>query len=92
MSGVSIGGDALKEKDLLGVTLEKFKKISADALKKTNSYFQHHLLDVVRDNLKGNQCNKGHSCKISSKEELQRILDEKEGMLLKRLCSLRLKN
>ena len=39
-----------------------------------NMYVRDHFVDIVGDNLRG-QCTKGHSCKISSKEELQRLLD-----------------
>lgn len=39
-----------------------------------NTYVRDHFVEIVGDNLRG-QCTKGHSCKISSKEELQRLLD-----------------
>ena len=39
-----------------------------------NTYVREHFVAIVGDNLRG-QCTKGHSCKISSKEELQRLLD-----------------
>lgn len=85
MSSVSFQGNQMKnvwrEKHLLSMVVKEFH-ISQKAIQKANTYFKHHLLDIVRDNLKGNQCTKGHSCKISSKEKLQRIVDQVEGKSL----------
>ena len=82
MSGVSFQDNhregSWRQNYLLNMVAKEFQ-ISQNAIQKANTHFQLHLADIVRDNLKGNQCTRGHSCKISSKEKLQRIVDEMEG-------------
>ena len=48
--------------------------VTEEMATEVNTYVRDHFVDIVGDNLRG-QCTKGHSCKISSKEELQRLLD-----------------
>lgn len=48
--------------------------VTEEMATEVNTYVKDHFVDIVGDNLRG-QCTKGHSCKISSKEELQRLLD-----------------
>lgn len=40
----------------------------------TNQYLHSHLKEIALDNMKG-QCTQNHSCKISSKEKLQQMVD-----------------
>eukprot|EP00562_Extubocellulus_spinifer_P021471 CAMPEP_0178621498 /NCGR_PEP_ID=MMETSP0698-20121128/5844_1 /TAXON_ID=265572 /ORGANISM="Extubocellulus spinifer, Strain CCMP396" /LENGTH=611 /DNA_ID=CAMNT_0020260533 /DNA_START=239 /DNA_END=2071 /DNA_ORIENTATION=+ len=54
--------------------LSHYFAITEDVATEMNNYVQQHFVDIVGDNLRG-QCTRGHSCKISSKEELQRLLD-----------------
>ena len=54
--------------------LSHYFSITEDVATEINNYVQQHFVDIVGDNLRG-QCTRGHSCKISSKEELQRLLD-----------------
>ena len=42
--------------------------------KEAAEFMMNNYVNTVRDNLKG-QCTRGHSCKISSLEKLQRTID-----------------
>jgi hypothetical protein len=48
--------------------------ISNRQLIQTNTYFAEHIFDIAKENAKG-QCTAGHSCKMSSKDGLQRFVD-----------------
>ena len=48
--------------------------IDRERVEELQQYLQEHRVDIAKDNLKG-QCTKGHSCKESSKAELQKIID-----------------
>jgi len=70
--------DALdKDKRLLLWKLlqsEKYFGIDADDVRTANRFIHQNIVDIARDNLKG-QCTPGHSCKQSSKEQLQRLTE-----------------
>ena len=70
--------DALdKDKRLLLWKLlqsEKYFGIDADDVRKANRFIHQNIVGIARDNLKG-QCTPGHSCKQSSKEQLQRLTE-----------------
>lgn len=51
-------------------------KISLNKMREANTYIQKNMLHIAIENLKG-QCTEGHSCKISSMEQLQRLVDIK---------------
>lgn len=42
-------------------------RISRHDLKMLNTYMEKHILDIAKDNLKG-QCTPGHSCKVCTRE------------------------
>jgi len=54
--------------------LDHYFAVTEEVATEVNTYVRDHFVDIVGDNLRG-QCTRGHSCKISSKEELQRLLD-----------------
>ena len=51
--------------------------MSLSKIKSIQSYTRENLVGIAKENLKG-QCTDGHSCKSSSKEKLQRIIDLEE--------------
>ena len=54
--------------------MDRYFGITPDVAAEANGYVRDHLLEISRDNLKG-QCTSGHSCKIESRERLQRLID-----------------
>ena len=40
----------------------------------TNRIISYNLYEIAKDNMRG-QCTDGHSCKLSSKESLQRLIE-----------------
>jgi len=65
--------DPLVRKSMWHVLTHYFAVDEAVATE-VNQYLASHFVDIVEDNLRG-QCTRGHSCKMSTKEELQRLLD-----------------
>jgi hypothetical protein len=55
-------------------SMKKEFGISNRQLVQTNTYFAEHIFDIAKENAKG-QCTAGHSCKMSSKDGLQRFVD-----------------
>ena len=53
----------------------KYFGIDADDVRRANRFIQENIVGIARDNIKG-QCTPGHSCKLSSKELLQRLTEE----------------
>ena len=48
--------------------------IDADDVRVANRFIHQNIVEIAKDNLKG-QCTPGHSCKLSSKEQLQRLTE-----------------
>ena len=57
--------------------LQKHFTVETVAGYQMNQYLQRNMAGVLMDNLKG-QCTDGHSCKLSSKENLQKLIEIKE--------------
>ena len=55
-------------------SMKKEFGISNRPLVQTNTYFAEHIFDIAKENAKG-QCTAGHSCKMSSKDGIQRFVD-----------------
>ena len=51
--------------------------MSSSNIQSIQTYIRENLVGIAKENLKG-QCTDGHSCKSSSKEKLQRIIDLEE--------------
>jgi hypothetical protein len=77
MRGVWLHGKQLTEsiKRAAGhlTALKENFHIQIEDLIAMNQYVSEHLKELAEDNLKG-QCTQGHSCKGSSKEQLQKLL------------------
>jgi len=54
--------------------IQDYFGIEPEKAKEAADFLMDIYVDTVRDNLKG-QCTKGHSCKMSSLEKLQRTID-----------------
>ena len=70
--------DALSEESRLvlwKMIQSKYFGIDADDVRRANRFIQENIVGIARDNIKG-QCTPGHSCKLSSKELLQRLTEE----------------
>jgi elongation factor P hydroxylase len=52
--------------------LESFA-ISGTSLQWINQYVSDHIVDVAKDNLRG-QCTPGHSCKKKARQQLQQLI------------------
>ena len=48
--------------------------IDAEDVRIANRFIHQNIVEIAKDNLKG-QCTPGHSCKLSSKEQLQRLTE-----------------
>ena len=48
--------------------------IDAEDVRVANRFIHQNIVEIAKDNLKG-QCTPGHSCKLSSKEQLQRLTE-----------------
>lgn len=48
--------------------------IDANDVRVANRFIHQNIVEIAKDNLKG-QCTPGHSCKMSSKEQLQRLTE-----------------
>jgi hypothetical protein len=60
--------------DELWVVAEKLFGFSKETARDLHKYLEENMLEIATDNLKG-QCTDNHSCKISSQELLQAIVD-----------------
>lgn len=67
---VSISNNAT----ILNVHLWREFHCRLDQVIRANRHLQDHVVDIAADNLRG-QCTRGHSCKESTKEALQNLLD-----------------
>ena len=52
--------------------IEEFMHITRNNAEKTKTYLERHLAEIASDNLLG-QCTRGHSCKESTRELLEKI-------------------
>jgi len=77
MRGVGLQGKEFTEsiKQAYGhlTAIKENFHIQREDLIAMNQYVSEHLKELAEDNLKG-QCTQGHSCKGSSKEQLQKLL------------------
>mmetsp|Transcript_30282 Transcript_30282/g.34850 ORF Transcript_30282/g.34850 Transcript_30282/m.34850 type:complete len:418 (-) Transcript_30282:371-1624(-) len=64
------------EEDAWNLDLLDNFHLKRDIMEKVNVYFREPSVvkNIAMENLRG-QCTQGHSCKVSSKEKLQRIID-----------------
>uniref|UniRef100_A0A7S4QDQ1 Uncharacterized protein n=1 Tax=Ditylum brightwellii TaxID=49249 RepID=A0A7S4QDQ1_9STRA len=66
--------------DEKGTSTEYWSKITTyfsirkSSFQEANDFMSQHVVQIAQDNMKG-QCTIGHSCKVSSKEKLQRFVD-----------------
>ena len=60
--------------NMLWSILERLFYVDRSKARETNAYVQSHLQEIARENLVG-QCTTGHSCKNSSVEILQKIIE-----------------
>lgn len=74
----ALDAKAIKEQEQLNElrwqVLRKSMGIDTSSATNVNNYMQDHLVEIARDNLKG-QCSVGHSCKKNAKEKLKALLD-----------------
>mmetsp|Transcript_157 Transcript_157/g.199 ORF Transcript_157/g.199 Transcript_157/m.199 type:complete len:140 (+) Transcript_157:74-493(+) len=54
--------------------ITKYFSIRKSSFQEANDFMSQHVVQIAQDNMKG-QCTIGHSCKVSSKEKLQRFVD-----------------
>mmetsp|Transcript_57549 Transcript_57549/g.171619 ORF Transcript_57549/g.171619 Transcript_57549/m.171619 type:complete len:504 (-) Transcript_57549:431-1942(-) len=59
--------------------LRRYFGITRELAKEANDYVKEHLVEIARDNLRG-QCTRGHSCKLIAREELARMIDLAEAV------------
>lgn len=70
------GGQGIPQEQLWEICRARF---GISNLKRVAQYLQDHLAEIAKDNLEG-QCTNGHSCKLTSLETLQRLIDvQREG-------------
>jgi hypothetical protein len=63
---------------VLGMLLRLQFNVHLNEVMEANQYLQDHVVEITADNLQG-QCTRGHSCKVSTKEALQNLLDLHSG-------------
>ena len=66
----------MEKQDVLWSGIEEYMHITKRDSARTKSYIMSHQAAIAADNLKG-QCTKGHSCKNSTQEVLQKIARRK---------------